>query len=234
MNCSEEKSLLVSYLHGELARSERALVRAHLDECAACRAALAEIEYRESDLRRALNSRADQARVSARAWQRLEASVQAERHPPKRRWCESLGGLAAGATRLAASVVAIGMVAVAGVRLMPQPMTAGPTPFAVESPSPNSAGVMTDLPPRKPILPLLAADTRTVAVPAAAVRLSMPVTPMSGEIVDEAVAAKPCGACARPVPSSNIGALIPFPIRLQILEDGMTPDFSCVACVRVK
>jgi Putative zinc-finger len=234
MNCSEEKALLLPYLHGELARSERALVRAHLDECAACRAALAEIEHREVDLRRALSRRADQAHAPARAWLRLAASVQAERRPHKLRWFESLGGLAAGVTRLAASAMAIGMVAVAGVRLMPQPVAVAPTPLVVESPGTNSVDVMAEMQPDEPDAPLPVRDTGTLPIYVPVQRFSLSVTPMSGEIVDEAVAVKPCGACARPLPIRNSGPLVSLPIRLQVLEDGMTPDLSCVACVRVK
>lgn len=234
MNCSEAKDLLLPYLHGEAARSERALVRAHLDECAACRAELAEAENREADLRRALSCRADQARVPARAWSQLETRLQAERRPQKRRWFEALSGLTAGVTRLAASAMAILLMAVGGLQLVPRPAAIAPTPYIAESPSPEVISQPPLAQPMQRVAPLPAPELRAAADDAPVQRVTIPVTPMSGELADEAIAVKPCGACARPAPYTSVGVLIPIPIRLQVLEDGVMPDLPCAACVRVR
>ncbi|RLC57119.1 MAG: hypothetical protein DRI80_15370 [Chloroflexota bacterium] len=66
---------LVACLDGEVAPSERALIRAHLAGCDACRRELAALSATRSRVSRSLQMRAAQAAPSPQAWSRLQARL---------------------------------------------------------------------------------------------------------------------------------------------------------------
>ena len=97
MNCREVQERLVAYLDGEVAPSERALIRAHLAGCDACGRELAALSATQNRVRRSLQVRAAQAAPSPQAWSRLQARLAGEARP-------SLSWLPAWLQRLAPDV----------------------------------------------------------------------------------------------------------------------------------
>jgi anti-sigma factor RsiW len=75
MFCNEVKQLLAHYLHGELARSERALLAMHLTQCRACQHELDAIANAESVISCALKSYATSVAPSEQAWLRLQTAI---------------------------------------------------------------------------------------------------------------------------------------------------------------
>jgi hypothetical protein len=81
MNCEEARELLLPYLHGELGRSERELIRAHLAECAACQRELEVLTELQSRLTEALQSKSSHVSPPPNSWSRLQAHIAAQGQP---------------------------------------------------------------------------------------------------------------------------------------------------------
>ena len=79
--CAEIKALLLPYLHGEAARSERALVHAHLGTCRNCQYELEMLQQAEALLSRSLNAHAATCAPPAQAWMRLHSALQPDPQP---------------------------------------------------------------------------------------------------------------------------------------------------------
>ena len=75
MNCDQTQSLLLAYLDGEITRSERALILAHLSGCTVCQQELDLLSTARGQVRSALQRRVIQAVPSREAWNRLEARL---------------------------------------------------------------------------------------------------------------------------------------------------------------
>lgn len=84
MNCQDAQELLVAYLDGEVAPSERALLNIHLAGCETCREERDLLQATQTQVRRFLQIRAAQAAPSPQAWSRLQARL-AEACPERRR-----------------------------------------------------------------------------------------------------------------------------------------------------
>src|SRR5262245_39867997 len=84
MNCDQVQSLLVAYLDGEVAPSERTLIQAHLSYCTVCQQELTLLSTARSRVRSMLQRRAVHVVPSAEAWNRLEAKIKmTEAEQPK-------------------------------------------------------------------------------------------------------------------------------------------------------
>jgi|GEM_PF-4491487 len=99
MKCHEARQSLAAYIHAEVSRSERELIRAHLAECAACQREFSQLSALQPRLTRTLRGAAGDAQPAAQAWSRLHTTLLArrERAPSlfERMW-HAVGGLTFG------------------------------------------------------------------------------------------------------------------------------------------
>jgi hypothetical protein len=75
MKCDEVDQSLAAYLHSEVGRSERELIRAHIAQCQRCQCELAQVSRMQAQMARSLHSVADQAWPPSHAWTRLQANL---------------------------------------------------------------------------------------------------------------------------------------------------------------
>jgi hypothetical protein len=118
MKCREIRKALVAYLDGEIMRSERTLIDAHLGNCDSCSRELATLGSSRSTLAGSLKTMAAQVSPSPQAWIHLQASLAQQARSPEEttrflqkgdrpmrlRWRIALG--TAGALVLAVAVIA--------------------------------------------------------------------------------------------------------------------------------
>lgn len=71
MKCHEVRELLIHYSNGEIGRSERELLQAHLAQCESCYQHLQSLNTIEQQVRTGLHEAANAAEPSALAWQKL-------------------------------------------------------------------------------------------------------------------------------------------------------------------
>jgi len=71
MKCHEARQLLIHYSNGEIGRSERELLQAHLTQCESCFRHLQSLSNVEQQVRAGLHEAADLAEPSSMAWQEL-------------------------------------------------------------------------------------------------------------------------------------------------------------------
>lgn len=156
MNCQEVDQSLAAYLHGEVGRSERELIRAHIAQCPRCQAELSRLTELQNDVSRSLHAAADSATPSPAAWARLQASLAPQRQPTLAdRVRQTLGGgianrVAPRTLMFLASAVIVSAVAL-GLVVWPRPRTElqpQPVHDAVATPVPAVAPVVApDAPP---------------------------------------------------------------------------------------
>jgi anti-sigma factor RsiW len=81
MNCEQVQSVSLAYLDGEVTRSERALILAHLSGCTVCQQELDLLSTARGQIRSVLQHRALQAAPSREAWIRLESRLMEAAQP---------------------------------------------------------------------------------------------------------------------------------------------------------
>lgn len=81
MNCQEVHQLIIAYIDGEVASSERTLIQAHLARCEPCRRELAALSAIQSRISWSLKDKAAQASPSPQAWSRLQVRLAEQEHP---------------------------------------------------------------------------------------------------------------------------------------------------------
>lgn len=191
MKCQEVDQSLAAYLHGEVGRSERELIRAHIAQCPRCQAELSRLSELQADVSRSLHTVADSASPSPAAWVRLQASLAPQRQPTladrvKQTFGGGIGNWVAPrtlmflASAVIVSAVALGLIA--WPRVGPQPQTQ-PALDAVATPAPALAPVVPAVPIVVPAAP--------AASPSDARRVSGPIDDMGlrvQPIVDEPAA----------------------------------------------
>jgi anti-sigma factor RsiW len=160
MNCQEVDQSLAAYLHGEVGRSERELIRAHIAQCQRCQAELSRLSELQADVSRSLHARADSASPSPVAWARLQASLAPHRQPTladrvKQTFSGGVGNWVAPrtlmflASAVIASVVALSLVALPPGGPLPQPQ---PTRDAVATLVPDGAPSVPGVVPAAPLV----------------------------------------------------------------------------------
>ena len=81
MKCHEARELLIHYSNGEIGRSERELLQAHLAQCESCFQHLQSLSNIEQQVRTGLHEAADAAEPSSLAWQELSHKLADRRNP---------------------------------------------------------------------------------------------------------------------------------------------------------
>lgn len=252
--CAEIKALLLPYLHGEAARSERALVHAHLSACQDCQNELAALQQAEAALTRSLHAHAADSAAPAHSWMRLQSALQPA---PQRAISASRGRVLAqlGVTlrRAAPAFAAIAIVAVGMQTFIKTPQVIGipeSTPRALVV-TEAATDVRLSVPPSQIerandalVVRAYASDAFDLTdltdrnMPA---RVSQPVVasrterrsyllpPISGELIEDRMPVRPCGDC-------GLGEVAPSlrtdpPSALQAAPGTFTSrTFDCVAC----
>ncbi len=139
--CTEIRALLLPYLHGEAARSERTLVHAHLGLCRDCQNELESLQQAEALLSRGLSTYAAVSAAPAKAWVRLQSALHPGAQPqpqPQPSMLPGRGGLLAllgSALRQAAPALSVIAIVAVGLQAFLQlPQVIGipePTPGAM-------------------------------------------------------------------------------------------------------
>jgi hypothetical protein len=182
MNCQEVDQALAAYLHGEVGRSERELIRAHIAQCQRCQAELSRLSELQSDVSRSLHAIADSASPSPAAWARLQAGLAPQRRPT---WADrvrqTFGGVgnwvAPRSLMFLASAVIASAVALSLVAL----------PRGGPQPQPASDAIATSVPVVAPVVPAVVPAAPAV-IPAAQ---PIDARRVSGPIDDASVLAQP-------------------------------------------
>ena len=132
MKCHEARELLIHYSNGEMGRSERELLQAHLAQCEACHSHLKSLGNVEQHVRAGLHEAANAAEPSPMAWQDLSHKLASRRsrrstsHNPLPLVWRLMGGLSA----TIAFAVVVGAVIVSS-HFGPKPSTLAITENAV-------------------------------------------------------------------------------------------------------
>jgi anti-sigma factor RsiW len=175
MNCQEVDQSLAAYLHGEVGRSERELIRAHIAQCPRCQNELSRLSKLQSDLARSLHAVADSAAPSPMAWTRLQARLTPRRHPTladrmKQAFGGSIGGVGNWAVpRALLFLASTAIVSAVTIGLFVWPRSQ-PQPTAVATPAPAIAP--SPVPTALPAVPL---DVPPAGSPAVVRRISGPI-----------------------------------------------------------
>jgi hypothetical protein len=185
MFCDEVKKLLVAYLHGELARSERALLAMHLTQCHDCQRELDAIADTESRIADSLKSVASSVAPSKDAWSRLQNAI-ADKQPNRSLIQTSLNTLGLRFSNLAIFVLPLFALIVASsmivVSVINQPRVMSEVVIVTQAlPAIKPLFIQRLTPPPDPDVNLLSSF----------------LAPMSGEIVDDISPIQPCAACIR-------------------------------------
>lgn len=158
MHCREVDASLTAYLHGEVGRSERELIRAHMAQCERCQRELARLSAVQTHVSRALHVTADGVKPSPHAWSRLQANLALQRRPSlNQRVRQAFSSALFGQTTLLrgmmllASVILISAVAVSTTltyRPSPAALPAAPLPSIKLQPQRFSGPIDEPRPPR--------------------------------------------------------------------------------------
>lgn len=162
MHCREVDTSLTAYLHGEVGRSERELIRAHMAQCERCQRELARLSAVQTHVSHALHVAADGVKPSPHAWSRLQANLALQRRPSlNQRVRQAFSSALFGQTTLLrgmmllASVVLISVVAVSATltyRPSPAALPAAPLPSIKLQPQ-RFSGPIDDAWPMTPRIP---------------------------------------------------------------------------------
>jgi anti-sigma factor RsiW len=184
MFCNEVKQLLALYLHGELARSERALLAMHLTQCRACQRELDAIANAESVISSSLKAHANSVAPSKQAWLRLQTAI-TDGSPCRSFSKAALDAFAFGLSRVASSALP----------LLALFVVAGAIVVSVLADSRVSSDQVIDIRAASASKPLSIQHLAPPPDPDVNLFSSF-FSQMSGEI-DEASPIQPCAACIR-------------------------------------
>lgn len=246
--------MLLPYLHGEAARSERALVHAHLSACQDCQSELAALERAEALVSRGLHAQAALRKPPARAWLRLQSALQADPQPAS---FARPGGVLAqiGCTlrRAAPAFTAIAIVAVGLQAFIKTPQVIGipestpgamlatepAGPVRIYAPAFQAERASDALSGRVESPDLL--DTADLAdrnmrmratqklVAPRTTRRSYLLPPVSGELIEDSTPIRPCADCGQADDSPDVPIRALGNPQTAAFTAGSRP-FVCVAC----
>ncbi len=252
--CAEIKALLLPYLHGEAARSERALVHEHLGACQDCQNELAALQQAEALLSRSLHAHAEASTPPAQAWLRLQSALQPVTQPailaPRGGVLAQLGGVL---RRTAPALTAIAIVAAGLQTFIKTPQVIGipeTTPGArvvTEAAAPSAVSAQPIQIERANDALEVRADasdaldladqtdrnkrarvTQKLVAPRTA-RRSYLLPPISGELIEDGMPIRPCGVCGQGDAAPSLP--VSWPDAVQSVPFAFAPQtFDCVAC----